>query len=53
MAEGCTNREIGERLYMSEKTASVHVSRIIAKLGAANRTEAAASAQRLGLVGAR
>jgi DNA-binding NarL/FixJ family response regulator len=53
VAEGCTNREIGERLFMSEKTASVHVSRIIAKLGAANRTEAAASAQRLGLVGAR
>jgi DNA-binding NarL/FixJ family response regulator len=50
-AEGRTNREIGERLYMSEKTASVHVSRILAKLGAANRAEAAASAERLGLVG--
>jgi ATP/maltotriose-dependent transcriptional regulator MalT len=51
VAEGRTNREIGELLYMSEKTASVHVSRILAKLGAANRAEAAASAERLGLVG--
>jgi DNA-binding CsgD family transcriptional regulator len=32
VAEGRTNREIGETLYMSEKTASVHVSRILAKL---------------------
>jgi DNA-binding NarL/FixJ family response regulator len=53
VAEGRTNREIGERLYMSEKTASVHVSRILAKLGVANRAEAAASAERLGLVGSR
>jgi DNA-binding CsgD family transcriptional regulator/tetratricopeptide (TPR) repeat protein len=51
VAKGCTNREIGERLYMSEKTASVHVSRILAKLRASNRAEAAASAERLGLVG--
>jgi len=53
VAEGRTNREIGELLYMSEKTASVHVSRILAKLGAANRAEAAASAERLGLVRSR
>jgi DNA-binding CsgD family transcriptional regulator/tetratricopeptide (TPR) repeat protein len=53
VTEGRTNREIGELLYMSEKTASVHVSRILAKLGAANRAEAAASAERLGLVGSR
>jgi DNA-binding NarL/FixJ family response regulator len=51
VSRGCTNREIGERLYMSQKTASVHVSRILAKLGASNRAEAAASAERLGLVG--
>jgi DNA-binding CsgD family transcriptional regulator len=51
VTQGCTNREIGERLYMSEKTASVHVSRILGKLGASNRAEAAASAERLGLVG--
>ena len=53
VAEGLTNKEIGEHLFMSDKTASVHVSRILVKLGAANRTEAAASAQRLGLVGSR
>ncbi|HZL80882.1 MAG TPA: LuxR C-terminal-related transcriptional regulator [Demequina sp.] len=41
VAEGLTNREIGARLFMSPKTASVHVSAILAKLGASNRTEAA------------
>jgi DNA-binding CsgD family transcriptional regulator len=51
VAQGCTNREIGETLFMSEKTASVHVSRILGKLSASNRAEAAASAERLGLVG--
>jgi DNA-binding CsgD family transcriptional regulator/tetratricopeptide (TPR) repeat protein len=40
VAEGLTNREIGRRLYISEKTASVHVSNVMAKLGASNRTEA-------------
>jgi len=50
VAEGLTNKEIGARLFMSDKTASVHVSRILQKLGASNRTEAATSAQRLGLV---
>jgi len=49
VAEGRTNREIGELLYMSEKTASVHVSRILAKLGVTGRVEAAAVAHRLGL----
>jgi DNA-binding CsgD family transcriptional regulator len=49
VAEGCTNREIGERLYMAEKTASVHVSRILAKLDVRSRTEAAAVAHRLGI----
>jgi DNA-binding CsgD family transcriptional regulator/tetratricopeptide (TPR) repeat protein len=51
VAEGQTNREIGERLYMSDKTASVHVSRILAKLSVRNRGEAAATAHRLGLTG--
>jgi ATP/maltotriose-dependent transcriptional regulator MalT len=49
VALGCTNREIGERLFMAEKTASVHVSRILAKLDVRSRTEAAAVAHRLGL----
>ncbi|WP_296664418.1 AAA family ATPase [Demequina sp.] len=42
IAEGLTNPQIGERLYISPKTASVHVSSILAKLGASNRAEAAA-----------
>jgi DNA-binding CsgD family transcriptional regulator len=49
VAEGSTNREIGERLFMAEKTASVHVSRILAKLDVRSRTEAAAVAHRLGV----
>jgi DNA-binding CsgD family transcriptional regulator/tetratricopeptide (TPR) repeat protein len=50
LAEGMTNREIGERLFMSDKTASVHVSRILAKLDVRGRVEAATMAQRAGLV---
>ncbi|MCD0449760.1 AAA family ATPase [Actinocorallia sp. API 0066] len=46
---GRSNREIAERLFISAKTASVHVSHILAKLGAATRTEAAATARRLGV----
>ncbi|HEY4825245.1 MAG TPA: AAA family ATPase [Solirubrobacteraceae bacterium] len=49
VARGATNREIGETLFMAEKTASVHVSRILAKLGVRSRTEAAGLAHRLGL----
>jgi len=49
VAEGRTNREIGAELFMSEKTASVHVSRILAKLDVGGRVEAAAVAHRLGL----
>ncbi len=49
LAEGRTNRQIGEQLFISEKTASVHVSRILAKLGVANRAEAAGVAHTLGL----
>jgi ATP/maltotriose-dependent transcriptional regulator MalT len=51
VAEGATNREVGAQLFMAEKTASVHVSRILAKLGVRSRTEAAAVAHRLGLAG--
>ncbi|MDQ6834597.1 MAG: AAA family ATPase [Actinomycetota bacterium] len=46
LAEGATNRQIGAALFMAEKTASVHVSRILAKLGVQRRTEAAAVAHR-------
>jgi DNA-binding CsgD family transcriptional regulator len=49
VAGGATNREIGASLYMAEKTASVHVSRILAKLDVRSRTQAAAVAHRLGL----
>ncbi|MET0812275.1 MAG: AAA family ATPase [Microbacterium sp.] len=42
IAEGLTNPQIGERLFISPKTASVHVSAILGKIGAANRAEAAA-----------
>ena len=48
LAEGATNREIAASLFMAEKTASVHVSRILAKLGVRSRTEAAAVAYPLG-----
>ncbi|MEU6284890.1 AAA family ATPase [Streptomyces sp. NPDC047028] len=50
LARGRSNRQIGEELFISGKTASVHVSNILAKLGAASRTEAVAVAHRRGLV---
>ena len=50
VAEGKSNSRIAESLYISPKTASVHVSRIIAKLEVSNRGEAAAVARRLGLL---
>jgi DNA-binding CsgD family transcriptional regulator/tetratricopeptide (TPR) repeat protein len=50
IAEGATNRQIGAALFMAEKTASVHVSRILGKLGVQSRTQAAAVAHRLHLV---
>ena len=49
VAEGRTNRQIADALFISAKTASVHVSNILAKLGVTNRGEAAAAARRLGL----
>jgi DNA-binding CsgD family transcriptional regulator len=48
VADGRTNRQIAETLFITEKTASVHVSNILGKLGAANRGEAAALARRVG-----
>jgi DNA-binding CsgD family transcriptional regulator/tetratricopeptide (TPR) repeat protein len=49
IADGRTNREIGERLFISQKTVGVHVGNILAKLGVSGRVEAAAVAIRLGL----
>jgi DNA-binding CsgD family transcriptional regulator len=49
VADGRTNREIGEALYMSPKTASVHVSNLLRKLDVAGRRDAARLARRLGL----
>ncbi|HKE98830.1 MAG TPA: AAA family ATPase [Actinomycetes bacterium] len=49
IADGRTNRQIATALFISHKTASVHVSNILAKLGVASRGEAAAVAHRLRL----
>jgi DNA-binding CsgD family transcriptional regulator len=48
LVEGLSNRAIAQRLYISEKTASVHVSNILAKLGVHSRLQAAAVARRNG-----
>ncbi|MGY1809774.1 AAA family ATPase [Blastococcus sp. SYSU D00669] len=50
LAQGRTNRQIGQALFISEKTASVHVSNILAKLDAGSRTEAVALAAQRGLL---
>ncbi|MFG2573793.1 AAA family ATPase [Streptomyces sp. NPDC048481] len=50
LALGRSNRQIGEELFISGKTASVHVSNILAKLGASGRTEAVAIAYREHLI---
>ncbi len=49
VAAGHSNREIGAELFIATKTVSVHVSNILAKLGAASRTEAAAIAHDNGM----
>jgi DNA-binding NarL/FixJ family response regulator len=51
LAAGRSNPEIGQALFISNKTASVHVSSILAKLGVSGRVEAAAVAHRLGVYG--
>ena len=50
IAVGRTNREIAQTLFISPKTATVHVSNILAKLGVRSRVEAATTALRLGMV---
>ncbi|UBU11631.1 ATP-binding protein [Nonomuraea gerenzanensis] len=50
VAEGLSNRQIAERLFISARTSGVHVSNIMAKLGAASRVEAVARARRTGLI---
>ncbi|TNC29006.1 helix-turn-helix transcriptional regulator [Amycolatopsis alkalitolerans] len=50
VALGRTNRQVGEELYISEKTVSVHLSRVMAKLGATRRAEAVAIAYDRGLL---
>ena len=50
VAEGLTNREVGRRLHISEKTASVHLSNLMAKLDVSSRTEAVTVARRRGLL---
>ena len=50
VAAGRTNRQIAEALYISPRTAGVHVSRILGKLGASTRGEAAAAGRLAGLV---
>ncbi|WP_199521648.1 helix-turn-helix transcriptional regulator [Jiangella anatolica] len=50
VARGYTNRKVGEELFISEKTVSVHLSRVMTKLGAASRTEAVSVAHQRGLL---
>lgn len=50
IAKGLLNKEIADRLYISERTVKFHVSEILAKLGAGNRTEAVAIATEKGLI---
>ena len=48
LTEGRTNRQIGDALFISEKTASVHVTNLLRKLGVGSRAEAAEMSRRLG-----
>jgi len=50
LAVGLQNKEIGDRLAITERTVKFHVSSILGKLGAGNRTEAVAIAAQQGLI---
>jgi DNA-binding NarL/FixJ family response regulator len=50
LAAGLTNAQIGAELFISPKTASVHVTSILRRLGVAGRVQAAALAERVGLL---
>ena len=47
LAEGLTNRQIAERMYLAEKTVKNYVSNLLSKLGMSRRTEAAVYAARM------
>jgi predicted transcriptional regulator len=51
VAKGLTNRQVGERLFISAKTVSVHMSNVLAKLGVSGRAEAVSVAHQRGLIG--
>ena len=51
VAKGLTNRQVGEQLFISAKTVSVHMSNVLAKLGVSGRAEAVAVAHQRGLIG--
>jgi DNA-binding CsgD family transcriptional regulator len=48
VAEGLSNPQIGERLYLSRRTVQTHVGHVFGKLGLSSRTELAAAAARVG-----
>jgi DNA-binding NarL/FixJ family response regulator len=50
LAEGATNQQIAGRLFITKRTAKKHVTNILGKLGAANRTQAVALARSAGLL---
>jgi DNA-binding NarL/FixJ family response regulator len=50
LADGLTNREAADRLYLSEGTVKNHVTNVLAKLGVRDRTQAALRARDLGLL---
>jgi len=51
VADGYSNKEIGERLFVTEQTVKFHLANVFRKMGARNRTEAARSAMHKGLIG--